>query len=107
MRRLFTKENEQSFPILSILQTFEDFHDDHIMNTREFHLWHLLKTFDEKDWELEKFSEEEKEKMIKSLVELFYQIDIKVTSNSIKAALNNLVKFRPELKTKVFLNKKI
>ena len=106
LKWLLTKEKDENLPILEIFQTFENFHEDPIMNTREFNLWAILKNIDEKMWELERFSQEEIEKMIKSLVNLFYQIDIKVTSNNIKATLNNLIRFKPDLKTKVIFVEK-
>ena len=64
------------------------------MFSRDFNIWVVLKNLSEKDWELDKFTDEELEKIIKILVDLFYGIDIKGTTSNIKGILGNLMKFK-------------
>lgn len=94
-------------PLIIILQAFLDFYDDPIMYSRDFHIWPILKKLNENDWNLKSFDIEEFEKMIKLFVDLFYEIDIKATTENIKGILGNLMKFKPELKEKAIFIKYI
>ena len=101
MKRILTHEKQRASYFIEILQSLLEFRDDPIMFSRDFNIWVVLKNLSEKDWELDKFTDEELEKIIKILVDLFYGIDIKGTTSNIKGILGNLMKFKPNLKLMV------